>query len=37
VTDQRFKRDQGVDSRYILKAYSGSTGSRHETFRKGGK
>lgn len=33
----RFYRDAGVDCRYILKAYSGTTTGGHEAFRKGGK
>jgi len=33
----RFYRDRGVDSRYILKAYSGSTTTGHERFRQAGR
>lgn len=33
----KFYRDAGVDCRYILKAYSGSTTTGHENFRAAGK
>lgn len=33
----RFFREQGQDTRYILKAYSGSTSQGHENFRGSGK
>lgn len=33
----KFYRDRGIDCRYILKAYSGSTSSGHESYRQGGK
>jgi hypothetical protein len=33
----KFYRDQGIDCRYILKAYSGSSSVGHETYRANGK
>ncbi len=33
----RYFRSNGVDSRYVLKAYSGSTTEGHENFRKAGR
>jgi lysophospholipase L1-like esterase len=33
----KFYRDQGQDTRYILKAYSGSNSSGHENYRASGK